>query len=237
MTGFFLDLLMVAILAFCIWQGFRKGLILTVAGVLIIFLSAFLAGKAAAAYAEPVAERLYPIMSWVADDAIDEATRGRGRVDEMSDRREIAEVARKTFEALGISEHETDTLVDRILASLAASDQTVREIISSNVLFVAAYALICLFAFILFMVGLTLLIHFLAAVFKLPVLNLIDKIGGPVVGLFYGLLIMCAVGWAVRYLGIIASPELVEDTTILRYFVNNNMLASNLSLKPESILP
>ena len=237
MTGFFLDMLLVAAFAFCVWQGFRKGLILTVAGVLIVFLSAYLAGRTAAAYAEPVAERLYPIMSWVADDAIDDATRGRGRVNELTERREIAEVARKTFESMGISALETDTLVERVLSALNKAEQTVHETISSAVLYVAAYALICLFAFILFMVGLTLLIHFLAAVFKLPVLNLIDKIGGPLAGAFYGLLILSAVGWAVRYLGIIASPELVEDTNILRFFVNSNMLAKHLSLKPESLLP
>jgi uncharacterized membrane protein required for colicin V production len=236
-TGFLIDLLLIAALAFCVWQGFRKGLILTVAGVLIIFLSAFLAGKAAAAYAQPVSERLYPIMSWIADDAIDEATRQRGRVNELSGIREITDAARGTFEVLGISELETDAMVDRVLAALASTEQTVHETISLTVLYVASYALICLFAFILFMVGFTLLIHFLAAVFKLPVLNLIDKIGGSAAGLFYGLLILSAVGWAVRYLGIIASPELVENTGVLRFFVNNNMLVRFLSLRPESFIP
>jgi uncharacterized membrane protein required for colicin V production len=233
LTGLLLDLLLLAALAFCIWQGFRKGLILTVAGVLIIFVSAFFAGNVAAAYAQPVSERLYPIMSWLADDAIDEATRGRGRVNEITDVREIEDVSRRTFEVLGISDHEIMALVDRVISSRSIANQTVHEAISLTVLYVASYALICLFAFILFMVGFTLLIHFIAAVFKLPMLNLIDKIGGTAAGLVYGLLILSAVGWAVRYLGIIASPELVENTRILSFFVNNNMLARLLSLKPD----
>ncbi|MDR0325052.1 MAG: hypothetical protein LBI19_03025 [Oscillospiraceae bacterium] len=236
MTGFLLDLLLIAALAFCVWQGLRKGLILTVAGVLVIFISAFLAGRVADAYAQPVSEKLYPIMSWLADDAIDEASRGKGRVNEMTDRKEIAEVAQRTFESLGISGLEIDAMVDRVLAALIGAEQTVHETIGQTVLYMAAYALLCLFAFILFMVGFTLLIHFLAAVFKLPVLNLIDKVGGAAAGAFYGILILCAVGWAVRYLGIIAGPELVEDTTILKLFVNHNMLAGLLSFKPESIL-
>jgi uncharacterized membrane protein required for colicin V production len=123
-----------------------------------------------------------------------------------------------------------------VISSRSIEDQTVHESISLTVLYVAAYALICLFAFILFMVGFTLLIHFIAAVFKLPMLNLIDKIGGTAAGLVYGLLILSAVGWAVRYLGIIASPELVENTRILSFFINNNMLAKLLSLKPDSLL-
>ena len=236
MTGFLIDLLLIAGLALCVWQGFRKGLILTVAGVLVIFLSAFLAGKAAAAYAQPVSEKLYPIMSWVADDAIDEASRGKGRINEITDVKEIAAIAGRTFEVLGISDSEIGEMIDRVLLSLAETEQTVQETISLTVLYMAVYALLCLFSFILFMVGLTLLIHFLAAVFKLPVLNLIDKIGGSVAGAVFGVLILCAVGWAVRYLGLIAGPELVENTTVLKLFVNHNMLASLLSFKLETVV-
>ena len=236
MTGFLFDLLLVAALAFCVWQGYRKGLILTVAGVLVIFIAAFLAGKTAAAYAEPVSEKLYPIMSWMADDAIDNAARGMGRINELTDRAQIAAVAQRAFESLGISGLEADSMVDRVLASLGGAEQTVQETIGKAVLYMAAYALLCLFSFILFMVGLTLLIHFLAAVFKLPMLHLVDKIGGAAAGALFGILILCAVGWAVRYLGIIAGPELVESTTILKFFVNHNMLAGLLTFKPVSVL-
>jgi hypothetical protein len=239
MTGFLLDLLLVAAFAFCVWQGYRKGLILTVAGIVVIFIAAFLAGKVAEANARPIAEKLSPIMSWVAEDAIFEATRGRGRPNELTDKREIAEISRRTFEHLGISEHEVDAMVEGVLMNLNDTENTVQETISITVLYVAAYALLCLFAFILFMVGFTLLIHFIAAVFKLPVfklplLNLINKIGGGAAGAFYGILILCALGWAVRYLGIVTGPDLIEDTGILKFFVNHNMLAKTLSLKPES---
>jgi uncharacterized membrane protein required for colicin V production len=236
MMGFLLDLLLVAVLGFCVWQGYRKGLIITAAGILIIFAAAFLAGRVASAYAEPVSERLHPIMSWVADDAIGEATRGRGRVNEMTSPAEIKEVAERTFSSMGLPTREINAMVDKVLRSLTGTGQTVRESIEVTALYVVAYALIALFAFIIFMVGLTLLLHFVAAVFKLPVLNIIDKVGGSAAGLLYGILILCAAGWAMRYLGIISSSGLVENTTILRFFVNNNMLAGLLSLRPGAIL-
>ncbi|MDR1691945.1 MAG: CvpA family protein [Oscillospiraceae bacterium] len=233
MTGFMIDLLLAGILAFCIWQGFRKGLILTVAGVLIIFIAAFLAGKIADAYAEPVSTQLYPIMSWLADDAIDEAMEGKGRVNEIekSDISTITEVAKGTFENLGVSELEIDKMIDRVLRNLAIEGSQLQETIGKTALYMVAYALLCLFGFIVCMVALTLLIHFIAAIFKLPILNLIDKIGGSAAGALYGVLILCAIGWAVRYLGILAAPELVEQTTILKLFVNHNVLAGLLSFR------
>ncbi len=233
MTGFMIDLLLVGVLAFCVWQGFRKGLILTVAGVLIIFIAAFLAGKIAGAYAEPVSEKLYPIMSWLADDAIDEAMEGKGRVNEIekTDIARITEVAKGTFENLGVSELEIEKMIDKVLKNLAIEGQQLQETIGKTALYMVAYALLCLFGFIVCMVGLTLLIHFIAAIFKLPILHLVDKIGGSAAGALYGILILCAIGWAVRYLGILAGPELVEETTILKLFVNHNILAGILSFK------
>jgi uncharacterized membrane protein required for colicin V production len=236
MTGFLLDLLLVAVLAFCVWQGYRKGLILTVAGVLMIFLAAFLAGKVASTSAQPVSERLHPIMGWVTDDAIGEATRGKGRINELTDMTEIAGVAEDTFSQMGISGSEIAAMVEKVLQALTGTEQTLRETIEVTALYVASYALIALFSFILFMVGLTLLVHFIAAVFKLPVLNIIDKVGGLAAGLLYGILILCAVGWAMRYAGIFSNTGIVENTTILRFFVNHNMLAGLLSLRPESLL-
>ena len=58
MTSVLIDLLLVGVVAFCVWQGFRKGLILSVCGILIIFIAAFLAGKVAESYARPVSEQL-----------------------------------------------------------------------------------------------------------------------------------------------------------------------------------
>ena len=235
MTGFMIDLLLVAALGLCVWQGYRKGLILTAAGIIIVFLAAFVAGKVAAAYADPMSERLYPMLSWLADDAMDDAARGKGRINELTQPSEIADVAQQTFENLGISHIEIGKMVDKALLSLSETGRTVQEAISMSVLHGASYAILCLFAFILCMVGFTLLIHFLAALFKLPGLNLIDKIGGSAAGLLQGILLLCALGWAVRYLGIIAGPELVESTSVLKFFVNHNMLAGLLSYSP--VLP
>ena len=230
MTSVLIDLLLVGVVAFCVWQGFRKGLILSVCGILIIFIAAFLAGKVAESYARPVSEQLVPIMSWIADDAIDEAAKGKGRVNEITDKETIAEIARDAYKSLGISSTEVNKMAEKALSTLETSELTVRESIARTLLFGVAYALLCILGFLIFMLGLTLLMHFLAAIFKLPVLNLVDTIGGTAVGLFYGILILCAVGWGARFLGIVISPEILDKTVILKLFVNHNMLAGMFDL-------
>jgi uncharacterized membrane protein required for colicin V production len=230
MTGLLLNLLLLAVIGFCVWQGYRKGLILSVAGVLIIFIAAFLAGKTAAANANSVSEKLLPIMSWVAEDAINDAERGRGPINQITDPEALADITEDVFRKMGISEREIKAMVGRVLPSLSDPGQTAKEAIEATSLYVAAYALIAIFSFILYAVGLTLLIYFVSAVFKLPVLNLIDKIGGAATGLLYGMLILSAVGWAMRYLGIFTSFDLVSSTAVLRFFSRFNLLSWLLSI-------
>ena len=230
MTGFLLNLLLLAVIGFCVWQGYRKGLILTAAGVLIIFIAAFLAGKTAAANAPSVSEKLLPIMSWVAEDAISDAERGRSPINQITDPEALADITEDIFRRMGISEKEIKAMVNRVLPSLSDPSQTPKEAIEATSLYVAAYALIAIFSFILYVVGLTLIIYFISAVFKLPVLNLIDKAGGAAAGFLYGILILSAVGWAMRYLGIFASSDLVANTAVLRFFSKFNLLSWLLSI-------
>lgn len=219
-----IDVLLLAILAFCIWQGYRKGLILTVAGVVVIVLSVILASQVATAYAEPFSENLYPIMSWLGGDELDEAALGKGKLEEITSAATIAEIAREAYESLGISSEEVDKMVDAALTAMAEREQDARTAITSTLLYSLSYLLLCLAAFVVFMVAFTLLIHLLAAMFKLPVFNLIDKIGGVAVGALYGILILCVIGWAARYLGVALDAEIVESTTVLELFINHNML-------------
>lgn len=236
MTSVLLDLLVVGIFVFCVWQGYRKGLILTVAGVLIVIISAFLAGKVAASYSDVVAEKVLPIMSWLADDALDEASRGKGRVNEMTDRKLISEIAAEVYEGMGITNKEADKMVEKALQTMTKAETDARTAIAQTLLYSLAYVVLCIFAFLFFMIGLTLLIHFLASLFKLPVLNLIDKVGGTAVGALYGLLTICALCWAMRFLGIVLDPEIVQKTVIMKFFVNYNMLAGLMGFKVDGVL-
>lgn len=228
MSPILIDLLILLILGFCIWQGYRKGLILTVGGVIIIFISAIFACLAASSYAQPLSESLYPIMRWVADDTIEEVTRGKGRLSEINDRRTLTEITEDTYEKLGIHSTEADKMVDMALDAMSEAETKVQDAIAGTLLYAFSYMLLCVFGFVLFMVGFTLLLHFIASVVKLPVLNRLDKVGGLACGLLYGLLIVSAIGWGARFLGIIIDPDILSRTVFLKLFMNVNLLSGIL---------
>ena len=58
----------------------------------------------------------------------------------------------------------------------------------------------------------------------LPGLRLIEAISGTAFGFLKGLIIILVIGVVVRYFGLLM-PDLLEETSVLRHIVNNNMIA------------
>ncbi|MCL2031500.1 MAG: CvpA family protein [Oscillospiraceae bacterium] len=221
-----LNLAVLLVLAFCVWQGYRKGLILSVCSVVIVIISAYASGQIASHYAESAAARLAPVLNWLPDkqisEAIDEVARGMGPIGEITDKAVLREIADIAFDKIGIIGAYGDILSGKTMASLT-SGITIRQAIETQFLYGIAHLILCIFSFLVIFIVLTLLMHFLGALFKLPVLGLADKIGGSLLGLVTGVLILCVVGWIMQFIGVFLPPELALSG-LLRYFMELELL-------------
>ena len=235
-----LSLLALIILAFCTWQGYRKGLILTAAGVVTIFIAAWAGGMIASHYSEPFSKTLAPIFSgWVTDtetdNAIDEMEKNGGKPFEEynlnvnSDREALAKTAGDALEKMGFGLLSKTNLLEKVIAetelSVENSDQDITQAfkIAVSDVFLRALAsmILSVFGFIVVLLLLTLLAQIVSSIFKVPGLNLIDKIGGPIAGFLYGVLILNVIGWALRYAGFLIP---VKDTGLISLFYKFNIL-------------
>lgn len=221
-----LNLAVLLVLAFCVWQGYRKGLILSVCSVVIVFISAYAAGQIASHYAESAVDSLAPVLNWLPDvkidEAIDEVARGLGPVAEIADKAVLREIADTAFDKIGITGAYRDILSAKAMASLN-TETTIRQAIETQFLYGISYLILCVFSFLILFIVLTLLMHFLSALFKLPVLGLVDKIGGCALGLAAGVLILCFVGWIMQFIGVFLPPDLILSG-LLRNFMNLKLL-------------
>jgi len=226
--SFLLDLLILLIIGFSVWQGYRKGLILTVAGIIIILISAWAAGRIAKQYSVPFADKIQPMLGWVADDAIDEVARGKGPLAEITDKRQLASIATSALDKLGLSFVNKDNLVNNVFDNMAEKERTFREAVSYTFLCAVSSMILCVFGFVVIMILLTLLIHFVAAVFKLPALKQLDRIGGAALGFIYAILMLTVLGWALKYTGMFMPQELIDKTVFLKLFRKSNLLTGLL---------
>lgn len=217
-----LNLAVLLILAFCVWQGYRKGLVLSVCSVVILFVSAYAAGKIAAQYADKATEVVAPLLDWLPDVKIDEAisevTKGLGPSESIDDPSVIREIINVAFQKIGITGTFGDILTTKAAQSIKG-DVTARQSIANHFLYGVSYLLLCVFAFLVCFILLTLLMHFISAVFKLPVLGLIDKIGGCALGFVNGLLFLCFLGWILQFIGVFLPTE-TFTSGLLRGFMN-----------------
>ena len=97
--------------------------------------------------------------------------------------------------------------------------------LSDSLAYVAVFAV----AFILMAIIFAVLGNIISFVFSLPGLKLIDIIAGAALGLVKGLILVLALTAVIRYFGLVV-PEIIEETSVLKYFINNNLIADLLGI-------
>ncbi len=222
MTAFIVDLLVLMILGFCVWQGYRKGLILSAAGVLILIIGVIGGVQLANRLGPSVSVKMGPLLDWVADDATDEAVRASGGYSAFQDIDTVETIARGAFERLGIQKNGASKLSGRVWDRMQALDTPLNKSVAAIFIEAVCWVGVFLFGFVILSLLLTLAAHFVSMLFTIPGLNLLDTVGGLGFGLLQGLLILFAVGWVFRYLGILIPDSWTQNTLLLRFFVNVN---------------
>ncbi|MDR1735567.1 MAG: hypothetical protein LBR85_01680 [Oscillospiraceae bacterium] len=230
-----LNLAVLLILAFCVWQGYKKGLIMSICSIVIVFISAYAAGQIARQYAGDATEIMAPVLDWLPDikidEAVDEVAGGLGPISQITDETVLGDIADVAFEKIGITGAFKEILTEKALGELSG-DVTIRQAIADNFLYGVSYLLLCVFAFIVTLILLTLLIHFISAMFKLPDFKLVDKIGGGVLGLVFGMFVLVFFGWALQFIGVFLPAESFTGSGLLRGFMNMGWLNGLLNFKP-----
>lgn len=220
MTSIIYDLLILAVLALFVWRGWRKGLILSLCGLIVIILSFVGAGFIADTAAPPVANALEPKLEAIIEENVNSYMTAHyddltppDPIDHLRDMggiyawaAEPLEQARKTMNSAVL-----DTA--KGVAQMAA--RTIATQIAHRILFAVAFVVL----FIL----LTLLLHTLNLVAKLPGLNFCNGLGGGAIGLVKGVLVLFVVVCVLQVSSAkFFTPEAVAQTHLFKLFVEFN---------------
>jgi len=221
-----------AIIVFCGWRGYRNGLIRGVFGVVTLIVSLIIANIAAGAYADDISDVIKPFVEGTVDSTInkiideDDVEYEPVDYDNTSEEFNIVHTA---LRRIGLPKASAIKIAEQTAAGDGEAEgylsYIVGERLSSTLAFVALFGIGFLLAAIIFAV----IGNLISFVFSLPGLKLIDIIAGIVFGLVKGFLIVLALTTIVRYFGLLAIST-VEKTTVLNYFVNNNMIANALGI-------
>lgn len=206
------DAVVLAILGFALWRGWHKGLLLSLCGLAVMVVSFLCAGFLADTLDDPLSEALTPMLTERIEERFDDHAAAqdsteppKSLADTLRDMGGLYAVAADTLEDVG------DAVGDDIHAAATHAAQAV----ASSIVYTVVFAL----SFLLLVILLTLLLHGLDLVARLPGLNFCNQLGGGVIGLAKGVIILYVVIACLRLFSGLITPEVEENTVVLKFFL------------------
>lgn len=219
------DVAIAAILLFFIWQGYKKGFVLTLCGFLAVFVAFIGATLISNALAKPVAQAIVPMIESGIHDTLEQSIQDSSPsissqspdvVPEDMPLSDVLEALQDSpiFHSLAEAFQEAvDEGVETVATSAAkALAEYIAIQIARTVLFVLAFAAV--------LVGWFLLSHALDLAFKLPVLSTVNHWTGAGVGLIKGGLILFIAAWLLK--GSFIPSQAIENTFLLNFFCTSS---------------
>jgi len=198
-----IDVFIVAIVVICAIRGFQRGLVLALFGALTLIVSligAFLIANMFSHHLEGLIES--PVSSWV-----------ENRMDGWEAPSDTA--LHEMIHSLGVNHNLTERIEYSVNNQLARAGNSFQVAVTNALVSVIAHSVTFLVAFLGLMLGLRLTASLLDTIAQLPILNLVNKLGGLGGGLLQGILLVWLGITVLSFIGII-TPEAVEQTFWLR---------------------
>jgi len=233
-----LDLLLVAILGYSVYRGYKNGIIVGVIGVLVIVLAIYLANLLGNVYSDEFTGLFKPFIGGMVDDAFSVVVSdARDEITETpvveltdSEKTDVYAVAHATVRQLGISDPAAVKIANKVKATNDAVGQSLSDSLSSELSSTFAYLVIFIVGFTLIVIIFLAIGNVLNLTFTLPELEKINGGVGAAIGFFRGLVIVLLLACIFRYLGIILTDKKISSTILLSWLVRHNFIAGILGI-------
>lgn len=216
------DGLVLAVLLIFACIGARRGLILSLCG-LLAFVVAFLGASFAARTLSPVvADALEPKFAAAIEEQLNESIRQQAEAGEaavLSPDDVPLEGVLDALREMGFYETLINTVDRAVESGMTAVAASAAAAVAAAIAQSAAYLILFLLGFFLILLAWRLLSRALDLVARLPGLHFLNKTGGALFGLVQGCIILFVAAWLLQFFGHMLPRELVEQTVLLKFFM------------------
>lgn len=233
MTNLVLDLLILAVIALFALLGWHKGLVLTLCGVLVVFVAYFGAAYVSDTFSDSIAAMIQPAIQNRLDLVVEQAMPSDDEpshapllpAPDIGDQEQedlaaasleqVMAALRRSPLLTGMYESVAQAIADGAVKVITTASAAISLYLASQISRAGLFFL----TFFLIVVVWSLLSRALDLACRLPVLRSFNEIGGLLLGLVKGVCILLAVVGLVTLLGLV--PEEVSAQTFLyRHFMN-----------------
>ena len=227
--GFFIfDLIVLIVLILAVVQGYRKGLVLTLCGLLAVCVAFIGASILSDALAGPVSQAITPAIESGIQDTVgsyyqytppvensgDGSTPGDAFFDELPLEDVLAALQDSSLYR-SLTQNFQQAVEDGVETVAANAVRALAEYVAVQL----TRTVLFLLCFVLILAGWFVLSHALDLAFKLPVLSTLNQWSGAAVGLVKGGVLLFIACWLFQ--GLIPQ-EAVDQSILLRFFCTTN---------------
>lgn len=233
-----IDIVLILILALCTWNGYKHGLVGSVAGILAIIISLLGASIVSAAYAHEVVPALEPFVSGYLDSHRNQDTilERMGYSSSNLSLEDILEqdsslrydYAYECLTDLGLYSKRAERLASEAVALEEETGSSMTKAIVSVLCDTITTVGTMVVAFLLILILLVAIASIGNLSFRLPNMESVDEIGGAALGFGKGILYCVLLCWLLSFLGIIIGRTTMAHTTLGRFFLFFDSLTNSL---------
>lgn len=233
-----IDIILLIIIALCTWNGYKKGLVGGIAGILAIVVALFGGSLLSSAYAQEVVPALEPFVDGYVDsqanrDAVLESM-GYGDSDYSvedilaQDSSLKYDYAYECMLAVGFYSKTAEKLAAEAVALTEDNAVDVTDAVVSVVCDTATYVIGLALGFLLILILLVAIANIGNLSLRLPNMENLDEIGGAVAGFLKGFIYCVLLCWILGFLGIVIGKDTLSETTLARFFLAFDFLTNTL---------
>lgn len=222
-----LDLIALAVLILFAVLGARRGLILSLCGLIAAVVAVLGAGFAARTLSPLVADALEPRFAAAIEEQLNQSLQEQAQQGAAALTPEEVPLSGvlDALRDMGFYESLINQVDRAVEAGMAHAAASAAAQVAAAVAQSAAYALIFLAAFVLILILWKLISHALDLVARLPGLHFLNKAGGALFGLVQACIILWVALWALQFWGDVLPADAAERTRLLGFFMTHTPLS------------
>ena len=219
-----IDLVLLGILIVCVWSGYKKGILMGIGGILCIIVSIYGANLAANLFSYDVVPALKPFAEGYTESLLNRSDskvlkllgweNSRYSVEDLLNQNpEQSEAfAAACYRVTGIDETSAARMAERAAEYHRENGGEMLEAVVHILCNTVSYVMCFTLAFLILIILLTVVGNLPNLSYKIPQLDLLNDIGGAVLGLITGILFCVLLVWVLKFMGMLLGSDSLSSS-------------------------
>ncbi|MBP8639969.1 MAG: CvpA family protein [Oscillospiraceae bacterium] len=236
------EVLLLLIIAYCAWSGYKKGLVMCIGSILAIIISLYVGDLLGDTFAREVQPALSPFVSGYMDgtegiissnmnELLNTGTSSMSVDEALAQNPDLRyDLCVNSYKNVGVYTSAAKEMADEAIALSEQNGSSLSTAIVDVMCQNLSYCLIFILFFLLTIIIVTVLGNLFNLSFRIPDKDKLNDLGGAIAGGVTGILICMTITWVLRFCGAFLPEEIMSKTLLTALFLKINFLSLFLSI-------